>query len=223
LIPMSSRTPSPPRQIAARRPSPPTVIGPQNNPFASNADPLHIHMMRWQVDNNAAAENSLIHYSSAVTQEDCNVYTDRRKNDMSVMKNDYSKQHEQKILWERLEEPRQRRIFSDLQQPDNKRKLRLPVISLNAQLHRYAPVPMGLPHTSEEWLAESDKWHEKSKEKRKIDVVSPKHDKTDKYYIEGSRLFQVQRTDESYDREDCDLAASLRRNAAAAAATVARK
>jgi hypothetical protein len=221
-IPMSSRTPSPPRQIAARTPSPPTVIGPQNDPFASNADPLHIHMMRWQVDNDAAAEDALIHYGSAVKQEDRDAYTDRRKNDMSVMKNDYSKQHEQKILRERLEEQRQRRIFSDLQQPDNKRKLRLPVNSLDAQLRRYAPVPMGLPHTSEEWLAESNKWHEKSEETRTIDVVSPKDDKTDEYYFEGSRLFQVQRTDESYDREDRDLAASLRRNAAAAA-TVARK
>jgi hypothetical protein len=84
---------------------------------------------------------------------------------------------------------------------------------------------MGLPHTSEEWLSESAKWHEKSKEKRTIDVVSPKHDKTDKYYFEGSRLYQVARTDESHDREDRDLAASLRRNAAssAAAATDARE
>jgi hypothetical protein len=93
---------------------------------------------------------------------------------MSVMKNDYSRQHEQKILRERLEEQRQRRIFSDLQQPDNKRKLRIPVNSLDAQLHRYAPVPMGLPHTSEEWLAESNN-HEKSEELRTIDVVSPRY------------------------------------------------
>jgi hypothetical protein len=222
-IPMSSRTPSPPRQIAARTPSPPMVIGPQKDPFASNAEPLHIHMMRWQVDNDAAAEDALIHYGSAVTQEDRDAYTDRIKQDMSVMKNDYSKQHEQKILRKWLEEQRQRRIFSDLQQPDNKRKLRIPVNSLEAQLHRYAPVPMGLPHTSEEWLSESNKWHEKSEETRTIDVFSPKHNKTDEYYFEGSRLFQVQRTDESYDREDRDLAASLRKNAAAAAATVTRK
>jgi hypothetical protein len=69
-IPMSSRTPLPPRQIAARTPSQPTVIGTQKDPFASNAEPLHIHMMRWQVDNNAADEDALIHYGSAVTQED---------------------------------------------------------------------------------------------------------------------------------------------------------
>jgi hypothetical protein len=226
-IPMSSRTPSPPRQVAARMPSPPTVLGPQKDPFVSNAEPLHWNMMRWQVDNNAAAQDALIHYGSAVTQEDRDAYTYRQKQDMSVMKNDYSRQHEQKILREWLEEQRQHRIFSDLQQPDNRRKLRIPVNSLDAQLHRYASVPMGLPHTSEEWLAESNN-HEKSKETEKseetrtIDVVSPKHDKTAKYYFEGSRLFQVQRTDESYDREDRDLAASLRRNAAAAA-TAARK
>jgi hypothetical protein len=217
-IPMSSRTPSPPKQIAARMPSPPTVIGAQNDPFTSNADPLHIHMMRWQIDNDAEAEEALIHYGSAVTQEDRDAYTDRRKNDMRVMKNDYSKQHKQKILRERLEEQRQRRVFSDLQQPDKKRKLRLPVNSLDSQLRRYAPVPMGLPHTSEEWLSESAKWHEKREEKRTIDVVSPKHDKTDEYYFKGSRLYQVARTDESYDREDRDLAASLRRNAATSAA-----
>jgi hypothetical protein len=129
---------------------------------------------------------------------------------MSVMKNDYSRQHEQRILRERLEEQRQRRIFTGLQQADNKRKLRklrAPVNSLDAQLKRYAPVPMGLPHTSEEWLAESNKHEkneeaEKSEEMRTIDVVSPKHDKNDEYYFEGTQLFQVQKTNKSYDRED---------------------
>jgi hypothetical protein len=181
--PMSSRTPSPPRNIAARTPSPPTVIEAQNDPFTTNADPLHIHMMSCQIDFDAEAEEALIHYGSAVTQEDRDAYTERRKNDKRVMKNDYSRQHEQKVLRERLEEQRQRRVFSDLQQPDNKRKLRLPV---NSQLRRYTPVPIGLPHTSEEWLSESDKWHKKNEEKRTIDVVSPKHDKTDEYYFEGS-------------------------------------
>jgi phage antirepressor YoqD-like protein len=87
---------------------------------------------------------------------------------------------------------------------------------------------MGLPHTSEEWLAESNKHEknkeaEKSKEMRTIDIVSPKHDKNDEYYFEGTRLFQVQKTNKLYDREDRDLGASLRRNAAAAAATAAKK
>jgi ABC-type bacteriocin/lantibiotic exporter with double-glycine peptidase domain len=147
-------------------------------------------------------KEALIHYGSAVTQDDRDAYTDRRRQDMSVMKNEYSRQHEQRILRERLEEQRQRRIFSGLQQAANKRKLRAPVNSLDAQLKRYAPVPMGLPHTSEEWLSESNKHEkneeaEKSKEMRTIDVVSPKHDKNDEYYFEGTRLFQVQKTNES--------------------------
>jgi hypothetical protein len=80
---------------------------------------------------------------------------------------------------------------------------------------------MGLPLTSEEWISESKKWHGKNEEERTIDVVSPKHDRTEEYYFEGTRLYQVPKTDESYEREDRDLAASLRRNAAAAAAATA--
>jgi hypothetical protein len=147
-IPISSRTPSPPRQIAARLPSPPMVLGPQEDPLASNAELLHWNMMRHS-----------------------------------------------------------------------------PVNTLDAQLKRYTPVPMGLPHTSQEWLAESNK-HEKNEEENSEEmrtVVSPKHDGNDEYYFEGTQLFQVQKTNESYDREDRDLAASLRRNEAAAAATAARK
>jgi hypothetical protein len=103
---------------------------------------------------------------------------------------------------------------------------------------------MGLPHTSLDWAALSE--HEKKEaaakhgkkeeqeeqqnneeqyqeeELRKIEVVSPHHDRTDNHYFEGTKLFKVKSND-SYDREDRDLAASLRRNAAAAAATVARQ
>jgi hypothetical protein len=154
------------------------------------------------------------------------------------MKNDYSRQHEQRVLRERLEEQRERRVFSGLQQAENKRKLRKlhsPVNTLDAQLKRYIPVPMGLPQTSRDWIAESEKNEEETKrekneeyqyqseEMRTIDVVSPENDRNDKYYFEGTELFQVKKSDASYDREDRDLAASFRRNAAAAAATVARK
>jgi hypothetical protein len=76
---------------------------------------------------------------------------------------------------------------------------------------------MGLLLTSEERIAESEKWHEKHEEEIIIDIVRPKHDRTDAYYFEGTQLCKVPRTDESYEREDRDLAASLRRNAAAAA------
>jgi hypothetical protein len=211
--PVSSRTPSPPRNIAARTPWPPTVIKAPNDPFTRNVDPLHIHMMRWQVNADAKAEEALIRNGSAVTQEDCVGHAERRQNDKKVMKNDYSQQYEKKKL---LEEQRQRRIFSDLQQLDNRKKLRLPV-----NFRRYTPVHMGLPLTSEERISESKKWHGEHEEERIIDVVSPKHDRTDEYYFEGTRLYQVPRTDESYEREDCNLAASLRRNAAVEAATAA--
>jgi hypothetical protein len=218
------------------------VLGPQEDPIARNilGNPLHWTMMRWQVDNDLEAEEALAHSGSAVTQEDKDAYTDRRRQDASrsVMKNEYSRKHEQMILRERLEEQRERRVFSGLQQAENKRKLRKlhsTVNTLDAQLKRYIPVPMGLPQTSRDWIAESEKNEEEtkhkkneehqyqSKEMRTIDVVSPENDRNDKYYFEGTELFQVKKSDASYDREDRDLAASLRRNAAAAAATVARK
>jgi hypothetical protein len=94
---------------------------------------------------------------------------------------------------------------------------------------------MGLPQTSRDWLAESEKNEEETKrekneeyqyqseEMRTIDVVSPENDRNEEYYFEGTELFQVKKSDASYDREDSNLAASLRRNAASAAATVARK
>jgi hypothetical protein len=154
-IPASSRTPSPPRQVAARTPLPPMVLGSQEDPIARNnlGNPLHWTMMRWQVDNDLEAEEALAHSGSAITQEDKDAYTDRRRQDASrsVMKNEYSRKHEQRILRKRLEEQRERRVFSGLQQAENKcklRKLHSPVNTLDAQLKRYIAVPMGLPQTS---------------------------------------------------------------------------
>jgi hypothetical protein len=56
----------------------------------------------------------------------------------------------------------------------------------------------------------------------KLDVVSD-DDKMESYYHEAKKLNNVpqrrlKKTDATYEREDLDLAASLRRNAAAAAA-----
>jgi hypothetical protein len=81
---------------------------------------------------------------------------------------------------------------------------------------------MGLPLTSEEWMRDSATWHEENEEKRIIDVVSD-DDKMESYYFEGKKLYRIpqrrpRRTDETYQREDRDLAASLCRKAAAAAA-----
>jgi hypothetical protein len=110
-------------------------------------------------------------------------------------------------------------------------------------MRRYTAVPMVLPYTSLEWasLSEQEKKeakHEKSKEQeeelideaqyrkeeslRTMEVSSPNGDRGDNYYFKGTKLFKV-KSEESYDREDRDLAASLRRNAATAAATVARQ
>jgi hypothetical protein len=135
-----------------------------------------------------------------------------------------------------------------LQAAENQRKLRRPyaqVNTLDSQLKRYTAVPMGLPYTSLDWasLSEHEKKeaaakHEKSEEQeeelidedqyrkeerlRTMEVSSPNGDRVDNYYFKGTKLFKV-KSEESYDREDRDLAASLRRNAAAAAATVARR
>jgi hypothetical protein len=134
-----------------------------------------------------------------------------------------------------------------LQAAENQRKLRrphAPVNTLDSQLRRYTAVPMGLPHTSLDWAAlsehekkEADAKHEKKEEQeeqqndedqyqeeelRTIEVSNPNSDRVDNYYFEGTKLFKV-KLDESYAREDRDLAPSLRRNAAAAAATVARQ
>jgi hypothetical protein len=87
---------------------------------------------------------------------------------------------------------------------------------------------MELPLTSADWNEEdSDNWCRKhvpnwQSHRRIIDVVSDDN-KMESYYHEGKKLYKVpqrrlMKTDATYDREDLDLAASLRRNAAAAAA-----
>jgi hypothetical protein len=107
-----------------------------------------------------------------------------------------------------------------LQDPGNKQKLRRP--------HVLTPVPMGLPLTSADWNKEdSDNWCRKhvpnwQADRRIIDVVS-EEDRMESYYHEGKKLYKVpqrrpKKTDATYEREDLYLAASLRRNATAAAA-----
>jgi hypothetical protein len=92
---------------------------------------------------------------------------------------------------------------------------------------------MGLPFTSEDWNErDSDTWCRDTwcrenvpnwkEERRIIDVVSD-DDKMESYYHEGKKLYKVlqrrlKRTDVTYEREYLNLAASLSRNAAAAAA-----
>jgi hypothetical protein len=219
----------PPRSIATSTPSPPTVVETPNDPFAdndTNADALFISPQLGNWDP--------IRDASQVTQEDydrhqersieCMLEKQRRQNnrDMQniprdVARRNYAKQYTKERLLARQEEQKQRRIFRDLQEQENKQKLRRPFDKRN-----YTPVPMGLPLTSEEWMRDSATWHEENEEKRIIDVVSD-DDKMESYYFEGKKLYRIpqsrpRRTDETYEREDHDLAASLSRKAAAAAA-----
>jgi hypothetical protein len=132
----------------------------------------------------------------------------------------YAKLYAEERLLARQSEQRQRQAFKMLQDPGNKQKLRRP--------HNLTSVPMGLPFTSEDWdERDSDTWCRENvpnwkEDRRIIDVVSD-DDKMESYYHEGKKLYKVpqrrlKKTDATYEREDLNLAASLRHNAAAAAA-----
>jgi hypothetical protein len=137
----------------------------------------------------------------------------------------YAKLYAKERILERQAEQRQQQVFKDLQDPGNKQKLRRPF-----DPRSLTPLPMGLSFTSEDWMRESDTWNKEhipdwNKEKRIIDVVSD-DDKMESYYFEGKKLYRIlqrrpRRTDETYEKEDRDLPASLCRNAAAASATAA--
>jgi hypothetical protein len=128
----------------------------------------------------------------------------------------YAKLYAKERLLARQSEQRHSQPFKTLQNPANKQKLRRP--------HVLTPVPMGLPFTSENWNEEdSDKWCRKNvpnwKEDRRIIEVVSDDDKMESYYHEGKKLYKVpqrrlKKTDATYEREDLDLAASLRCNTA---------
>jgi hypothetical protein len=131
-----------------------------------------------------------------------------------------AKKEAKERLLARQSEQRSRQAFKMLQDPGNKQKLRRP--------HVLTPVPMRLPLMLADWNEEdSDNWCRKhvpnwQSHRRIIDVVSD-DDKMESYYHKGKKLYKVlqrglMKTDATYDREDLNLAASLRRNAAAAAA-----
>jgi hypothetical protein len=132
----------------------------------------------------------------------------------------YAKLYAKERLLSRQSEQRHRQVFKMLQDPGNKQKLR--------RSHFLTPVPMGLPFRSENWNEEdSEDWCRKhvpnwQSDRRIIDVVSDE-DRIESYYHEGKKLYKVpqrrlKKTDATYEREDLNLAASLCRNAAAAAA-----
>jgi hypothetical protein len=127
------------------------------------------------------------------------------------------------------EEQRNRQAFHLLQDQGSKQKLRRPNV--------HVPVLMGLPSTSAEWnKKDSDEWCRKHVPNwhsgRKIIDANGQHlvtkasnddDKMVSYSNkEGKQLYRVpqrrMKSDETYAREDLDLAASLRCNAAATAA-----
>jgi hypothetical protein len=133
--PSPQRSPSPPRSIATSTPSPPTVVETPNNPFAdndTNADALFISppLGNWDP----------IRDGNQVTQEDydrhaersieCMLEKQRRQKDRDMQniprdlaRRNYAKQYAKERLLARQEEQKQRRIFSDLQEQENKQKL----------------------------------------------------------------------------------------------------
>jgi hypothetical protein len=134
----------------------------------------------------------------------------------------YAKLYAKERLLERQAEQRQRKAFKMLQDPGNKQKLWRPFDPRSLMT-----VPMGLSFTSEDWMRDSDTWNKEhipdwNKERRIIEVVSD-DGKMQSYYYKGKKLYKVpqrhpKRMDETYEREDRNLAASLTCNAAAAAA-----
>jgi hypothetical protein len=124
---------SPPRSIATRTPSPPTVVEPPKDPFAHNyTDALFIspHLENWDP----------IGDGSNVTQEDtdrrrqedidCMLKRQREQNDRDmqnilgdVARRSNTKRYAKERILARQEEQKQRRIFRDLQEQENKQKL----------------------------------------------------------------------------------------------------
>jgi hypothetical protein len=204
-----------------------------DNPFDNTSpDNLFIspHLEKW--DPIANGNHSAVDYR----QQDINRLLKRQgeqnERDMQDIpgyvarkEKNYAKLYAKERLLQTQAEQRQGKTFKDLQDPGNKQKLRRPF-----DPRSLTPLPMGLSFTSEDWMRESDTWNKEhvpdwNKEKRIIDVVSDDV-KMESYYFEGKKLYRVpqrrpKRTDETYEKEDCNLAASLSRNAAAAAATAA--
>jgi hypothetical protein len=218
---------SPPRSIGARTPLPPRIVKTPNEPF-DNTTPENLfispHLGKWDPIKDGRRE-------TPEDEEDINrLLKKQRKQNERDMQNipchvkrktvNYAKLYAKERLLVRQSEQRQRQAFKMLQDPGNKQKLRRP---LNLKT-----VPMGLPFTSEDWNErDSDTWCRENvpnwkEDRRIIDVVSD-NDKMESYCHEGKKLYKVpqrrlKRTDATYEREDLDLAASLSRNAAAAAA-----
>jgi hypothetical protein len=133
------------------------------------------------------------------------------------------RREEKERLLARQEEQKNRQAFRLVPGQENKQKLHCP--------HVLVLVPMRLPSTSAEWNEkDSDEWCRKGRKiintngQHLVTKASNNDDKMTSYADEeGKQLYRVlerrMKSDKTYAREDLDLAASLRCNAAAAAAS----
>jgi hypothetical protein len=219
---------SPAKRIAARTPTPPRISETPNDPFDNGTpDDLFIspHLRKWnpivdgrreETPENKEDFNRLLKKQGEQNERDMQDIPGH----VGRKANNYAKLYAKERLLAKQSEQKHRQAFNMLQKPGNKQKLRRP--------HVLTTVPMGLPFTSADWNEEdSDNWCRKhvpnwNEDRRIIDVVSD-DDRMESYYHEGKKLYKVpqrrlKKTDATYKREDLDLAASLCRNAAAAAA-----
>jgi hypothetical protein len=200
---IAARAPSPPRSIAARTPSAPTIVKTPNDPFDNNAtNDLLIapHSGKWDPIAN----------DSQITQED----TDRRRQeDIDCMLKRQHEQNERDMQDIPGYVARKERSYAKLYARER-------LLERQAEQRRrkaFKALPIGLPFTSEDWMRESDTWNKEHipdwKEKRIIDIVSD-DDRMESYYFEGKKLYRIpqrrpRRTDDTYEKEDRNLAASL--------------
>jgi hypothetical protein len=226
---------SPPRQIAAV--TPPKVVTAPSDLFHSNKlanifisphipkpkkwDPITNGKLHMPVDNVDFTSLGLTKLLKRQGQQN-------NKAMFNLHASPARKQTREELL-ARQGEQKDRQAFSLLPGQEKKHKLRRPRVHVS--------VPMGLPSTSEDWNEkDSDEWCRTHvpdwHSGRKIIDANSHHlvmtatnddDKMTSYANEeGKQLYRVPqrriKSDDTYAREDLDLAASLRRNAAATAA-----
>jgi hypothetical protein len=212
--------------------TPPRIIETQNDPFNNGTpDDLFIspHFKKWDPIADSRREETPVDKEDVTHMIPGGLnrllkrqgkQNERDTQDIHGHTERKAKKEAKERLLARQSEQRSRQAFKMLRDPGNKQKLRCP--------HVLTPVPMGLPLTSADWNKEdSDNWCRKhvpnwQSDRRIVNVVSDDN-RMESYNHEGKKLYKVpqrrpKRTDATYNREDLNLAASLRRNAAAAAA-----
>jgi hypothetical protein len=122
---------SPPRSIAARRPSPPRIAETPDNPFDNTSpDNLFIspHLEKW--DPIANGNHSAVDYRQQDVDRLLKRQGEQNERDMQDIpgyvarkEKNYAKLYSKERILERQAEQRQRQVFKDLQDPGNKQKL----------------------------------------------------------------------------------------------------